>query len=312
MKKLILTLTAFGLLCSCGNNNQTAKQQTKTSQTNNQRILTETAFVKLDNYKYLDNTNGDYSVGSKDGRTIIISGSTNFPNGTAIEIQTTGFIVSSRESGMSDTYAEVKAQDGKFSATLKPWNITDQIEFRIFTDKQSQAVQDIIGKTGEKIKIDPSNKDNFPELVIFQSEDYKVNDDIIAKIKGGKPTIYKFQKASELIKPYEKVLAEFVKNWQDKAWNSMVKNCQTSENINPNDLNSSFDMIKVLGFQITSSKEGVKLPNGNILMEIEFTLDIKSINGMNGIQKKNLKANVILEDNKWGVNSSSVTRGLYN
>ncbi len=311
MKKLFYTLTALGLLSSCGNNNQTANQLTTNSQFNNQKILTETAFVKLDNYEYQDNTNGDFSGGSKDGRTIKIFGSTNFPNGTAIEIQTNGFIVSSKEGEMPDTYEEVKVQDGKFSATLKPWNVTDQIEFRIFTAKQSKEVTDIIGRTGEKIKIDSSNKDEFPEIVIFQSEDYKVNEDIIAKIKGGKQTSYKFQKAFELKKAHEKALADFVKSWKEKDWNSMTKYCQTSENIKPNDLKSFFDMINVLGFQITSSQEGKKLPSGNILMEVEFTLDVKSSNAMKGIQTKKLKANVIQEDNKWGVNSTSITRGLY-
>ena len=91
----------------------------------------------------------------------------------------------------------------------------------------------------------------------------------------------------------------------------MAKYCQTSENKNASELKSFFDLINVLGFQVTSSKEGSKLPSGNILMEIEFTLDVKSSNAMKGIQKKKLKATVIQEDNKWGVNSTSVTRGLY-
>ncbi|WP_276979643.1 hypothetical protein [Flavobacterium filum] len=311
MERLFYTLILFGLLSSCGNNNQSANQETTNSQSDNQKILNETAFVKLDNYEYQDNTNGDFSGGSKDGRTIKIYGSTNFPNGTAIEIQTTGFIVSSKEGGLSDTYQEVKVQDGKFSATLNPWNITDQIEFRIFTNKQSKEVIDIIGKTGEKIKVDASNKDEFPEIVIFQSEDYKVNEDIIANIKGGKQTIYKFQNPSELDKAYEKTLAGFVKSWKEKDWNSMAEYCQTSENKNPSDLETFFDLINVLGFQVTSSKEGSKLPSGNILMEVEFTLDVKSSNAMKGIQKKKLKANVIQEDSKWGVNSTSVTGGLY-
>ncbi|MCC6721252.1 MAG: hypothetical protein IT243_03555 [Bacteroidia bacterium] len=311
MKKIIYILTACGLFCSCSNNNQTATQQTTATQADNQKILTETAFVKLDNYEYQDNTGGDYSGGSKDGRTIKVTGSTNFPNGTAIEIQTTGFIASSKKGGMSDTYEEVKVQDGKFSATLKPWNITDQIEFRIFADKQSPEVLDIIGKTGEKIKIDPANKDDFPEIVIFQSDDYKVNEDIIAKISGGKPTVYKLQKPSELTKPYEKKLAEFVKCWKEKDWNSMAKHCQTSEGTNANNLKSFFDIVKILSFQVTGSRQGSQLPSGNILMEVDFTADIESSNEMKGIQKKHLKANVIQEGNSWGVNSSSITRGLY-
>lgn len=301
----------FGLLCSCGNNNQTATQNKNIPQKENQKILTDTAFVKLDSYKYQDNSNGDFSGGPKSGRTINIKGSTNFPNGTAIEIQTTGFIVSSREDGMDDTYQEVKVKDGMFSSTLNPWNITDQIEFRIFTNQQSKTVQGIIGKTGEKIIIDKANKGEIPEIVIFQSDDYKVNEDIITKIKGGKPKVYKFQKASDLTKPYEKALAKFVKDWKDKDWNSMANYCQTSQNRTPSDLKSFFDMIDVLGFQVTSSKEGATLTNGSMIMEVEFTLEMKNSGGIKGIQKKYLKANVIQEANKWGVNSTSITRGLY-
>jgi hypothetical protein len=172
-------------------------------------------------------------------------------------------------------------------------------------------VLDIIGKTVEKIKIDPTNKDDFPEIVIFQSDDYKVNEDIIAKFSGGKPTVYKFQKASELSKPYEKKLAEFVKSWKDKDWSSMAKHCQTLEGTNAKNLKSFFDMVKVLSFKVTASRQGSQLPSGNILMEVDFTVDIESSNEMKGIQKKNLKANVIQDGNGWGVNSSSVTRGLY-
>lgn len=325
MKKLFYTLAITGLLSSCGNNSenntqsinqqtinpQSTNQQRTNSQRDNKRILTETAFVKLDNYEYQDNTNGDFSGGSKDGRTIKIFGTTNFPNGTAIEIQTNGFIVSSKEGGMPDTYQEVKVEDGNFTGILKPWNITEEIEFRIFSTQQSNNVTDIIGKIGEKIKIDPSNKDQFPETVIFQSEDYKVNEDIIFKIKGGKKITYKFQKSSELNKPYEKSLAEFAKNWKDKDWIKMAKYCQVAESKSAQDLKTYFDLIDVLRFQVSSSKQGTTLLNGNITMEIEFTVDVKSSNGMKGIQKKKLKANVIQEDGKWGVNSTSVTRGLY-
>ena len=306
MKTKILNLIAIGLIfASCGtNNNQTTDENT-------QKILTDTAFVTLDSYEYIDNTNGDFSGGSKDGRTIIIHGSTNFPDGTVIDIQTNAFVASSKEDGMTDTYAEVKVEEGQFYATLNPWNITEQIEFRIFADKQSQTIQEIIGKTGEKIKIDQSNKDEFPEIVIFQSKDYKVNDDIISKIKGVIPSVYTFQKSSEFSKQYEKTLAEFIKDWKDKDWNSMVKHCQSSENKTAEDLKSYFGMIDVLGFQVTSSIEGVKLPSGSILMEVDFILEIKNSIGTKGIQKKNLKANVIQENNKWGVNSTSVTGGLY-
>ena len=306
MKTKILNLIAIGLIfASCGtNNNQTTDENT-------QKILTDNAFVTLYSYEYIDNTNGDFSGGSKDGRTIIIHGSTNFPDGTVIDIQTNAFVASSKEDGMTDTYAEVKVEEGQFYATLNPWNITEQIEFRIFADKQSQTIQEIIGKTGEKIKIDQSNKDEFPEIVIFQSKDYKVNDDIISKIKGVIPSVYTFQKSSEFSKPYEKTLAEFIKDWKDKDWNSMVKHCQSSENKTAEDLKSYFGMIDVLGFQVTSSIEGVKLPSGSILMEVDFILEIKNSIGTKGIQKKNLKANVIQENNKWGVNSTSVTGGLY-
>lgn len=91
----------------------------------------------------------------------------------------------------------------------------------------------------------------------------------------------------------------------------MVKHCQSSENKTAEDLKSYFGMIDVLGFQVTSSIEGVKLPSGSILMEVDFILEIKNSIGTKGIQKKNLKANVIQENNKWGVNSTSVTGGLY-
>lgn len=301
MKKVFCIIAFLWILSSCGNNNKSK----------NQKILTETAFIKLDNYEYQDNTNGDFSGGSKENRTIKIFGSTNFPDETVIEIQTNGFIVSSKESGMPDTYQEVKVQDGKFSATLQPWNITDKIEFRIFTDKQNQDVLDIIGIKGEKIKIDPINKDKFPEIVIFQSEDYQVNEDIIDKIKGAKQTKYKFQESSELKKDYEKVLAKFIKSWKDKDWESMASFCQTSENKKPKDLIPFFDLVNVLGFQITSSNEGAKLISGNIIMEVEFIVYVKNNVGMKGIQKKKLKANLIQEDSKWGVNSTSVTGGLY-
>ncbi|NBX81426.1 MAG: hypothetical protein EBQ94_13820, partial [Flavobacteriales bacterium] len=243
------------------------------------------------------------------GRTIKVSGSTNFPDGTVIEIQTSGFIVSSKESGMSDTYKEVKVKDGKFLATLNPWNITDTIEFRIFTNKQSKDILDIVGKTGEKIKINPANKDDFPQIVLFQSDNYAVNEDIISKIKGEKSKDYKFQTASELNKPYEKVLAEFAKSWKDKDWKVMATYCQPSANTKS--LAPLFDLVSILGFEVISSKQGTPLPSGNIIMEVEFSAVVKSVNGMKGIQSKKLKANVIQENGKWGVNPTSVTRNLY-
>jgi hypothetical protein len=279
MKRTFYYLTILGLLTSCGNH-----------------ITKETAFVKLDKYEYQDNTNGDFSGGCKPGRTIKVSGTTNFPNGTIIAVQTSGFVASSRKGGMYDIEDEAKVQDGKFSVTLHPMNITEGIEFRIFSDKQSEDdVKDIIGEAG-----------------VYESESYKVNEDIISKIKESSPTVYKFQKPSELKKPYEKKLAEYVKCWKDKDWNSMAQHCQVLEGTNASKLKSIYDMSNLLGFEITSSNQGAELPSGNILMEVNFTLNFETTNEMNGIQKKNLKANVIQENGKWGVNSGSTLRGLYN
>lgn len=306
MKIKVLSLIATGLIfASCGsNNNQSTSEQS-------QKILTDTAFVILDNYEYVDNTNGDFSGGSKEGRTIKVFGSTNFPNGTVIDIQTSGFIVSSRQGGMSDTYAEVKVQDGKFSATLKPWNITDTIEFRIFTNKQTEELLSLVGKKGEKLKLRTNNLPEFEGIVLYQSDNFPVNSEKINEIKGIKAPVYKIHKSSDYKQPYEKALADFVMCWKKKDWNCMEKYCQTSEGVNTSDLKSKFDIIEVLGFKILSSKEGAKLPSGNILMVVEFELVSKSFNEMKGIQTKKLKANVIIENNKWGVNSTSVTGGLY-
>lgn len=311
MKMKVLILIATGLIiASCGSNsNQSANQSTND---NSQKILVDTAFVTLENFEYVDNTNGDFSGGSKDGRTIKVIGSTNFPDGTIIDIQTTGFIVSSRKGGMPDTYAEVKVQDGKFSATLNPWNITDTIEFRIFTSKQTEELLNLVGKNGEKLKIRTNNLPEFEGVVLYQSDNFSVNTEKINEIKGIKATTYKIFKSSDYKQSYEKALADFVMCWKKKDWNCMEKYCQTSEGVNTSDLKSKFDIVEVLGFKILSSKEGEKLPSGNTLMVIEFELVSKSFNEMKGIQTKKLKANVIEENNKWGVNSISVTSGLYN
>jgi hypothetical protein len=310
MKKVFYILSIFLCLCSCRDKAQKNAPVTITSQYDNHKILSETAFIKLDNYEYQDSTNGDFSGGSKRKRTLKIWGSSNFPNGTVITINLSGFIISSKESGIPDTKEDIKVQDGKFLVILHPWNIPDSIDFRVFVNEQGTDVTDIIGKIGEKIKIDLTNKEEFEGITIYKMTGCAVNEDIISTIKKGKSITYNFQKASNFDKSYEKALAEFIKKWKDRDWVSMSNNCQTSQNITPYSLERDFSMIQIYGFEIIPPYES---DSPKTLMEVNFSLYVK-IKGaamIKGIYKKTLKANVIRENGKWGVNTISVTRGLY-
>lgn len=307
MKRLLIPIHIFALLTiACGDTTSNSGQgDPSTVIPETYAIHTEEAYIKLVDFTFTDESGGQYGK-SDDKRQLKINGETNFPDGTIIKVNTSGFVPSTREQDIYDTYGDAVPAEGKFSITLKPWNVTQYIEFRVFKKDQPKALLEAFGEDGSRIKIKEYNRGEFPSICFFKSDSILVNNELIASMLSGKPISYKFQRAGKLRKPYEKKLAEFVWAWKQQDWNAMLKHTQQSQKETSESLRSMFDVVQIVGFEIDDSDE-----SGGGLVKVNYTAYIKPSLAHKGITRKSLTANVIKEAEGWGVNATSVTGNLY-
>ena len=316
IKPLIVII--FGLVIYSCNSNETDQKNLDSQKTvekvkqesrefTNDDVTKNQVFIELVNYKYQDSE--DYGK-SSNTRTLNIVGKTNLPENTSIKIDIGGYIPSTKEEDATDTYGNAEVLNGKFEIDLKPWNIPESITFRVFKDDQPKQVLDIIGESGDKMKISEENKTEFPSICFFKTTT-TINEEIIASRKSGKSQQYTFQSAKDLNSPEEKVLANFINAWKNKNWKEMLNYTQPSQNETVESLENMFGNTEVVGFEIISKK---KNPDEFVKnwYSIKYKVNIKPMVSHKGIQEKMINANIINENGKWGVNATSAIGGLYN
>lgn len=152
-----------------------------------------------------------------------LKGRTNLPENTSVKINIKGFVPSTKEEDVTDTYGNAKVRNGKFEINLKPWNIPQSIIFSVFKNDQSKQVLNILGESGDKMKILEENKAKFPSICFF-TEEVSINEELIASLKSGKSSTYTIQTAQGLNTPEEKALAKFINAWKKKKSEEFVKN----------------------------------------------------------------------------------------
>lgn len=317
MRKIIGLLIIGFVFYSCTNNNKVENKSIEEVAINKNGNISERkipnddatkkiAFIELTDYNYQDSD--DYGK-SSEVRKLIIKGITNLPEKTIIKIDIGSYVPSTKEEDANDTYGSVNVINGKFEINLNPWNIPQTITFRIFKDEQPNQVLEIIGQSGDKLKLSENNKGKYPSICFFQNI-VNINEQIIAGLKNGKKPTYPFQTANNVKHPSEKALANFINAWKKKNWSDMLKYTQHSQNETIKSLENSFDLVEVIGFEILNKK---KNPDEYVKnwYSIEYRLNIKPMISHKGIQTKIITANIINENGHWGVNATSATSGLY-
>ncbi len=299
---IFLSIVIGFSLFSCGNNENTNKTKNETI-----AIHDTIAFISLESYEYVDNK--EYGKSSND-RKLIINGTTNFPSGTNIKIDISGYVPSTREDYSSDTYGNAIVEDRKFKISLNPWNIPQTVQFRIFKDDQDAEVIKIFGDNGERIKLSEENRGEYPSICFFQSKEQQINEELISSLKNEKEINYTFKTANDFSTPYEKCLANYVGAWKEKKWSKMALYTQKSQNTTADELKNYFDNTKIVGFKIISA---IKQPDDYVKnwYSIKFEVKIIPMISHKGVQTKILQGNVINENGNWGVNMTSTIGGLY-
>ena len=302
---------AVFLLQACGGDTkplekQATPQSPKVESSQPIAIHDTLGFVELVTADYVDGK--DYGKSSPN-RTLRILGRTNFPDGTSIRINTSGFVPSTQKEGASDTYADVVVKQGKFDVLLKPWNVPQTVAFRIFKADQSANLVRLFGETGELIRLKEENKGEHPQLCFFRSGDLQVNRELIASLKSGKPLSYEFQKPSAFKQPYEQTLANYAQAWHDEKWEKMASYTQRSQKLKGSDMSGYFDGMELLGFKILSGTENA----GGVVQDmysVKFEAKLIPLIARKGVETRILIANVVKEGGHWGVNVTSTFRGL--
>jgi hypothetical protein len=247
-----------------------------------------------------------------DGTQVVISGSTDLPNGSVLSVR---FDVWGRPGSALDISVSAKASvsKGKFKVKLSP---PQRKEFKrgpyevsvLFTPRaQSDAIKKIVGKKGEKLtgNLVDDKSYSFKLMRLVEKSNIKL------KVK---PPTYTFQKSTKFKKGSpERVLADYVWAWKNKRWSTMAKYATKtwlSKEKDPKGLLQAWYGFKTLkGFEIVNVETvSSTMTDVTFIVQYEFRTNI--------ISKKKITARVIKESapytmsesGRWGVNPTSAIR----